>query len=114
MALSLPPLLRDRSEAGQVLARHLSAYKDRADVVVLALPRGGVPVAYEVARALAAPLDIFLVRKLGVPGHEELEMGAIASGGQQPTKVVVAVPVAAASTCAASGSDQRRKQTCNE
>jgi putative phosphoribosyl transferase len=72
---------RDRSEAGQALARQLSAYKNQSDVLVLALPRGGVPVAYEVARALEAPLDIFLVRKLGVPGHEELAMGAIASGG---------------------------------
>src|SRR5437016_5633987 len=72
---------RDRSEAGRLLAAKLRAYANRPDVVVLALPRGGVPVAFEVARALAAPLDIFLVRKLGVPGHEELAMGAIASGG---------------------------------
>jgi putative phosphoribosyl transferase len=72
---------RDRAEAGRVLARPLSAYANRADVIVLALPRGGVPVAYEVARALNAPLDIFIVRKLGVPGYEELAMGAVASGG---------------------------------
>src|SRR4051794_24470067 len=72
---------RDRREAGRVLADGLSAYAGRSDVVVLALPRGGVPVAFEVARALGAPLDVFLVRKLGVPGHEELAMGAIASGG---------------------------------
>lgn len=71
----------DRSEAGKVLASKLLRYKDRPDVLVLALPRGGVPVAYEVAKALNAPLDIFLVRKLGVPGHEELAMGAIATGG---------------------------------
>src|SRR5215467_12483237 len=71
---------RNRSEAGRLLARTLARYKDRQDVVVLALPRGGVPVAYEVARALNAPLDAFVVRKLGVPGHEELAMGAIASG----------------------------------
>jgi predicted phosphoribosyltransferase len=64
-----------------VLAERLAAYADRPDVIVLALPRGGVPVAYEVARALHAPLDVFLVRKLGVPGHEELAMGAVASGG---------------------------------
>jgi putative phosphoribosyl transferase len=70
----------DRHHAGTELAAHLSEYKDRNDVVVLALPRGGVPVAYEVAQALHAPLDIFLVRKLGVPGHRELAMGAIASG----------------------------------
>lgn len=73
--------LRDRTEAGQLLARRLSAYAGRDDVVVLALPRGGVPVAYEVAKAMEAPLDVFIVRKLGVPGHEELAMGAIASTG---------------------------------
>lgn len=72
---------RDRTDAGQVLARHLEEYAGREDVLVLALPRGGVPVAYEVARELGAPLDLFLVRKLGLPGHEELAMGAIASGG---------------------------------
>jgi predicted phosphoribosyltransferase len=72
---------RDRFEAGRVLAEHLHKYANRPDVLVLALPRGGVPVGFEVARALNAPLDVFLVRKLGVPGHEELAMGAIASGG---------------------------------
>ncbi len=71
----------DRREAGRELAARLEHFKGRKDVVVLALPRGGVPVAYEVARALGAPLDIFLVRKLGLPGHRELAMGAIASGG---------------------------------
>src|SRR5688572_23556236 len=71
----------DRHEAGRALAEHLSEYAGRRDVLVLALPRGGVPVAYEVARSLNAPLDVFIVRKLGVPGHEELAMGAIASGG---------------------------------
>jgi putative phosphoribosyl transferase len=71
----------NRSDAGRQLASKLSAFAHRDDVVVLALPRGGVPVAFEVARALNAPLDIFLVRKLGVPGHPELAMGAIASGG---------------------------------
>ncbi|MGH7279434.1 MAG: phosphoribosyltransferase [Candidatus Rokuibacteriota bacterium] len=76
-----PPLYRDRSEAGQVLGAQVSnAHRDE-DAIVLALPRGGVPVGFEVARALDAPLDVFLVRKLGVPGHEELAMGAIASGG---------------------------------
>jgi putative phosphoribosyl transferase len=74
-------IFRDRTDAGQQLAARLKGYANRADVLVLALPRGGVPVAYEVAKALKAPLDIFLVRKLGVPGHEELAMGAIASGG---------------------------------
>jgi putative phosphoribosyl transferase len=72
---------RNRSEAGRLLAGALERYKGRPDVLVLALPRGGVPVAYEVATALNAPLDVFIVRKLGVPGHEELAMGAIASGG---------------------------------
>ncbi len=72
---------RDRTEAGQVLATKLLAYPGRRDVLVLALPRGGVPVAFEVARALHAPLDVIIVRKLGVPGEEELAMGAIASGG---------------------------------
>jgi putative phosphoribosyl transferase len=72
---------RDRREAGRLLAEKLDRYAGRDDVIVLALPRGGVPVAYEVARVLGAPLDVFLVRKLGVPGHEELALGAIASGG---------------------------------
>jgi len=72
---------RDRRDAGVRLAARLGAYAGRRDVVVLALPRGGVPVASEVARALRAPLDVFLVRKLGVPFHRELAMGAIASGG---------------------------------
>src|SRR6266850_2446150 len=116
----------DRSEAGRALAAQLQRYAGRDDVLVLALPRGGVPVAYEVARALGAPLDVFLVRKLGVPGHEELAMGAVATGGvrvlndqvvralgippdvidmvaawrqQQPARRVVAVPTAAAQTC---------------
>jgi len=74
-------LFEDRRDAGRRLAATLSQYAHRPEVLVLALPRGGVPVAYEVARALDAPLDVFLVRKLGVPGHEELAMGAIATGG---------------------------------
>src|SRR5512132_4122869 len=74
-------LFRNRVDAGRRLAERLSHYAGKPDVVVLALPRGGVPVAAEVARALDAPLDIFLVRKLGLPGQEELAMGAIASGG---------------------------------
>jgi predicted phosphoribosyltransferase len=72
---------RDRMEAGRLLAELLREYAGRDDVIVLALPRGGVPVAYEVAQALGAPLDVFVVRKLGVPGHEELAMGAVATGG---------------------------------
>jgi putative phosphoribosyl transferase len=74
-------IYRNRSEAGKYLAAQLTSYADRDDVLVLALPRGGVPVAFEVAKELHAPLDIFLVRKLGLPGHEELAMGAIATGG---------------------------------
>ena len=73
----------DRREAGQLLARQLADYKDRDDVVVLALPRGGVPVAYEIARELRAPLDVFVVRKLGVPWQPELAMGAIAGRGTE-------------------------------
>ena len=72
---------RDRAEAGRRLAQDLKAYAGRDDLLVLGLPRGGVPVAFEVARELSAPLDVFVVRKLVVPGHEELAMGAVASGG---------------------------------
>jgi putative phosphoribosyl transferase len=73
--------LKDRTEAGRLLAQKLTAYANREDVVVLALPRGGVPVAFEIATRLNAPLDVFIVRKLGVPWQEELAMGAIATGG---------------------------------
>jgi putative phosphoribosyl transferase len=72
---------RDRTEAGKLLADKLAEYANRGDVLVLGLPRGGLPVAFEVAHALAAPLDVLVVRKLGVPGEEELAMGAIAAGG---------------------------------
>ena len=72
---------QNRAEAGQQLAAKLTEFKNRRDVVILALPRGGVPVGFEVAKALNAPLDVFIVRKLGVPGQEELAFGAIASGG---------------------------------
>jgi putative phosphoribosyl transferase len=74
-------VFRDREEAGRKLAEQLHAYANRKDVIVLGIPRGGVPVAFEVAKALDAPLDIFLSRKLGVPGQEELAFGAIATGG---------------------------------
>src|SRR5579864_9486824 len=74
-------MFRDRAEAGRALAARLMGFSGRGDVVVLALPRGGVMVGYEVAQALAAPLDVFIVRKLGTPGQAELAMGAIASGG---------------------------------
>ncbi len=76
---------RNRHEAGKVLGEFLAEYGGQADVIVLALPRGGVPVAFEVARRLEAPLDLMLVRKLGVPGHEELAMGALATGGARVT-----------------------------
>src|SRR5438105_8686626 len=76
-----PERFRNRNEAGRLLAEKLTAYANRPDVLVLALPRGGVPVGYEVARALSAPLDVFVVRKLGVPGYEELAMGAVATDG---------------------------------
>lgn len=74
-------IFHDRRHAGRVLAQALAKYAQRDDVLVLGLPRGGVPVAYEVARSLRAPLDVFVVRKLGMPGHEEYALGAIASGG---------------------------------
>jgi predicted phosphoribosyltransferase len=76
-----PQRFRNRTDAGRQLAEKLVAYADRPDVLVLALPRGGVPVGFEVGRGLGVPLDVFLVRKLGVPGYEELAMGAVATGG---------------------------------
>jgi putative phosphoribosyl transferase len=79
--MSPQPQYRDRTDAGQQLAEQLTPYRDRKDVLVLGLPRGGVPVAYEVSKALNVPLDVYLVRKLGAPGQEELAMGAIATGG---------------------------------
>lgn len=78
---SIPGRFRNRTEAGHLLAKRLAAYADRQDVLVLALPRGGVPVGFEVAKALHAPLDVVIVRKLGTPGQEELAMGAITTGG---------------------------------
>ena len=81
--LSYGPRFRNRAEAGQLLARVLDEYAGRNDLVILALPRGGVPIGYEIARQLRVPLDVFLVRKLGVPWHPELAMGALASGGVQ-------------------------------
>lgn len=77
----MPAILKNRAEAGQLLAMKLTAYANRSDVLLLALPRGGVPVAFEIAQKLNLPLDVCLVRKLGVPGREELAMGAIATGG---------------------------------
>ncbi len=77
----MPEIFRDRIEAGQLLARELMRFAGQPDVIVLGLPRGGVPVAFGVAMALRVPLDVFVVRKLGTPGHPELAMGAIATGG---------------------------------
>jgi predicted phosphoribosyltransferase len=105
---------RDRSEAGRFLVRILERYKDNPNVLVLALPRGGVPVAYEVSKALNAPLDVFSVRKLGVPGHEELAMGAIASGGVRTVNDQVIrqlnIPPAAIDAVAAREEEELRRR----
>src|SRR5262249_2372656 len=102
-------LFRDRADAGRQLAAELTAYAHRPDVLVLALPRGGVPVGYEVAQALHAPLDVFLVRKLGVPGHEELGMGAIATGGVRVLNdaLVRALGISDETIAAATAKEQR-------
>ncbi|HVI85299.1 MAG TPA: phosphoribosyltransferase [bacterium] len=108
---------RDRRDAGRHLARALAAYAGRPDVVVLALPRGGVPVASEVARALHAPLDVCLVRKLGVPGREELAFGALATGGvrvlneELVQRLGIPPRVIAAVTAAERKELQRRRRT---
>ncbi len=104
------PRFPDRVEAGQLLGRELARkLGKRDDVIVLALPRGGVPVGYEVAHALDAPLDVFIVRKLGVPGHEELAMGAIASGGVRVLNrdVLGYVPVSEKAIDAVAAREQR-------
>jgi putative phosphoribosyl transferase len=105
----------NRAEAGRALAERLRAYAGRDDVVVLALPRGGVAVGFEVARELAVPLDVYLVRKLGVPGHEELAMGAIASDGTRVlnTAVVTRLKISdaeIASTALAEGRELERRE----
>lgn len=102
-------VFRDRQDAGVQLATELARYTDAPNVVVLGLPRGGLPVAYEVARALRAPLDVFVVRKLGVPGHRELAMGAIASGGVRVLnpEVVNALSVPAAMIDAVAAQEQK-------
>lgn len=113
-------LYRDRSEAGQVLATRLMKYVGSQDVLVLALPRGGVPVAFEVAKALHAPLDVFVVRKLGVPGHEELAMGAIATGDVRVINLEVVhmlnIPDAVIDAVAAREQQEllRREQLCRD
>jgi putative phosphoribosyl transferase len=100
---------RDRTEAGQLLAEQLRAYERRPDTIVLALPRGGVPVGYEIAVILGLPLDVFVVRKLGVPGQRELAMGAIASGGVRVLNedVLRAMPQAAATVAAVTEEETR-------
>jgi len=111
---------RNRAEAGQQLADRLEEYAGRDDIIVLGLPRGGVPVAYEVAKRLRAPLDVFIVRKLGVPGFEELAAGAIASGGVRVLNedVMRAIPYASeaieAITTKETGELQRREQIYRE
>lgn len=105
----------DRRHAGIALARELQEFANRNDVVVLALPRGGVPVAYEVARRLGAPMDVFVVRKLGLPGHPELAMGAIASGGVQVLNEDVAAwyrpsPAAIEAVARAEGLELERRE----
>jgi predicted phosphoribosyltransferase len=99
----------DRFHAGRFLSRHLLAYAHRPDVLVLGLPRGGIPVAYEVATALDAPLDVFVVRKLGVPGHEELAFGAIATGGARVLndEIVRMLPVSEATIEQVSRAEER-------
>ncbi|HKP01875.1 MAG TPA: phosphoribosyltransferase family protein [Chthoniobacterales bacterium] len=99
----------DRTEAGQLLAEQLRAYERRPDTMVLALPRGGVPVGYEIAVALGLPLDVFVVRKLGVPGQRELAMGAIASGGVRVLNedVLRAMPDAAATVAEITAEETR-------
>jgi putative phosphoribosyl transferase len=101
-------IYRDRRDAGRALAAALTKYQGQGRLVVLALPRGGVPVGYEVARALGAPLDVFVVRKLGVPGHEELAMGALASGGARVLNdpVISALRISPSAIEAVAGKEQ--------
>jgi predicted phosphoribosyltransferase len=107
-------LFTDRCDAGRALAGKLGGYAHRPDVIVLALPRGGVPVALEVAQALEAPLDVFLVRKLGFPGNEEFAMGAIASGGvrvlNEPVLARFGVPMATVESVAAEEQRELRRR----
>jgi putative phosphoribosyl transferase len=104
---------RDRAEAGRLLADALAAYAGRSDLVVLALPRGGIPVAWQVAKALGAPLDVFVVRKLGAPGNPELAIGAVAPGGvcilQEQIIADLQIPAAAVAAIAASEQEAVRQ-----
>src|SRR4029434_88326 len=103
-------LLRDRAEAGRILAERLSAYARQDDVIVLGLPRGGIPVAFEVAHALDAPLDVFVVRQLGVAGPEELAMGAIATGGVCVVNDEVVRALAIPGNVVAAAADRERRE----
>ncbi len=104
-----PTKFQDRFDAGRHLARLLASYAGHHDCLVLALPRGGVPVGYEVARSLVVPLDVFVVRKLGVPGHEELAMGALAAGGRRVLNeaVVESLCLSEAEIAAVTAAEQR-------
>ena len=107
------PFYRDRHDAGRTLAKHLRHFKGQPHVLVLALPRGGVAVGYEVAHALQAPLDVFVVRKLGLPGHEEYAMGAIASGGvrvMNPLPGITVAPEAVAAVLAREQTELARRE----
>jgi putative phosphoribosyl transferase len=107
------PFYSDRHDAGRTLAKHLSRYKDQPNVMVLALPRGGVAVAYEVAQALHVPLDVCVVRKLGLPGHEEYAMGAIASGDvrvMNPLPGITIAPEAVAAVLVKEQNELRRRE----
>ena len=107
------PFYRDRHDAGRTLAKHLRHFKGQPHVLVLALPRGGVAVGYEVAHALQAPLDVFVVRKLGLPGHEEYAMGAIASGGvrvMNPLPGITVPPEAVAAVLAKEQTELARRE----
>ena len=107
------PYYMDRHDAGRQLAKQLSHYKDQPNVLVLALPRGGVAVGYEVAQALQAPLDVLVVRKLGLPGHEEYAMGAIASGGirvMNPLPGITVPPEALAAVLAKEQAELLRRE----
>lgn len=107
------PYYRDRHDAGRTLAKHLSHYKGQPNLLVLALPRGGVAIGYEVAHALQAPLDVFVVRKLGLPGHEEYAMGAIASGGvrvMNPLPGITVPPEAVAAVLAKEQTELARRE----
>ena len=114
-AVTQPLMFDDRSQAGRVLTGELDAYTGRDDVVVVALPRGGVPVAFEVARSLGAPLEVYPVRKLGVPGHEELAMGAIAGDGTRVVNqaVIEELGISQSTIAAVAAAEQQKLERAN-